>query len=159
MKLGRFREAERKCTEVLVDIEVLNVKALFRRGQCNLELGNLTQARTDLFRAQELDTTITNEVAREIARLDALQAIVDEQEKPEAQKVVQGYLAEGDERSLLPPPVEKPPAVDPNQTLPGLLEAQKEAAERDGVDEDTYRRQREAIYNGMLRHSLQEKAA
>merc|ERR1712113_1276172 len=56
MKLERWAEAERKCTEVLMDIDKLNVKALFRRGQCNVQLRLHAQARKDLSRAAELDT-------------------------------------------------------------------------------------------------------
>lgn len=160
MKQGRYREAERKCTEVLVDVEVLNVKALFRRGQCNLQLGNLNQARQDLYRAQELDTSIAGEVAAEIVKLEVLQKAVDDEERPHAQQIVQGYLASVDESAVDERcrKVAEPPQIDPSKTLPAMLEAQQEAAERDGIDEDTYRRQREAIYNGLFAGQFQAQA-
>merc|ERR550525_446535 len=62
IRLEKWVEAERKCTEVLMDIDKLCVKALYRRGVCNIHLGDQDQARTDLMRASELDTSIAPEV-------------------------------------------------------------------------------------------------
>merc|ERR1711972_278990 len=71
---------------------------------------------------------------------------------------VQGYLQAGDERANLPAPVEKQ-VLDPLKSLLGLLEAQREAADRDGIDDDTYRRQREALYNGLLGNQFSQGGA
>jgi tetratricopeptide (TPR) repeat protein len=149
IKLARFEEAERKCTEVLMDMDMMNVKAFFRRGVCNIHLGNHEQARTDLRRAAELDTSIAAEAERELLKVESIQKEVDKEVKPLAQKLVKGYIDGGDRRSQEPPPVEEP--VKPTRpSIPEILEQQRTAAERDGIDDDTYRRQREAIYNAML---------
>lgn len=156
MKLGRWREAERKCTEVLMDIDKLCVKALFRRGQCNIHLGNQEQARTDLRRAGELDISIAAEVEREMVRVEAMQKVVDQEDKPLAKKVLQGFQEAGDKRSEEPPPdapasgPPPPAALPPGDRLMHLLEEQQAAAERDDVDDITYARQREALYNHFL---------
>merc|ERR1719254_51258 len=99
MKRGCWREAERKCTEVLMDIEKECVKALFRRGQCNIHLGDHEQARTDLRRAAELDTSIAVEVERELVKVELIQKEVDKDVKPLAQKLTKGYIEAGDRRS------------------------------------------------------------
>jgi len=154
MKLNRWRDAERKCTEVLMDIEKENVKALFRRGQCNIHLGNHEQARTDLRRAAELDTSIGREVDREMLKVEEMQREADSQDRGFAQQVVGEFLKENDARSELPPPKEAPPPMAPEGgPLIGTLEAQKKAAEESGLDEESYMRQREAIYSQFLRHA------
>jgi len=150
MKHGRWRDAERKCTEVLMDIDKLNVKALFRRGQCNLNLGNIEQARGDLRRARELDTSISAEVDKELAKVDALQKEEDKDDVEVAKKVTKGYLKAGDIRSTLPPPKETPTPPPESKNIMKVLRAQEAAAAAECVDEDTYRRQREAIYNSLL---------
>mmetsp|Transcript_83080 Transcript_83080/g.147060 ORF Transcript_83080/g.147060 Transcript_83080/m.147060 type:complete len:510 (+) Transcript_83080:9-1538(+) len=146
IKLGRWAEAERKCTEVLMDIDKLNVKALFRRGQCNIHLGKPEQAKTDLERAAELDTSIRPEVDKELEKVGVIQQVVDKKDLPLAKKVVDGYIKKGDERSHAPPPKENLP---PHKTVPDrmmdALAKQEEASA--GLDNDTYCRQREAIYN------------
>eukprot|EP00928_Gymnodinium_smaydae_P081782 TRINITY_DN65245_c0_g1_i1.p1 TRINITY_DN65245_c0_g1~~TRINITY_DN65245_c0_g1_i1.p1 ORF type:complete len:562 (-),score=153.73 TRINITY_DN65245_c0_g1_i1:86-1771(-) len=149
LKLGHYRSAERKCTEVLMDIDKLCVKALFRRGQCNVHLGYLDQARSDLRRAAELDTSISSDVDKEMMTVDRLQKELDTADKGMARKAVKGYFEAGDSRSSAPAPVAAPAAPASNGIIE-TLQAQAAAAERDGVDEDTYRRQREAIYNSML---------
>jgi len=154
MKLNQWREAERKCTEVLMDIEKECVKALFRRGQCNIHLGNHEQARTDLRRAAELDTSIAKEAERELRKVEDMQREADDQERGFAQQVVGEFLKENDTRSELPPPKEvtpPPAAAGGPPSLIDTLQAQKSCAERHDVDEDTYNRQREAIYNQFLR--------
>merc|ERR1712054_508991 len=47
-KQSHWKEAWDKCQEVLLDIEKDNVKALFRRAQCNIQLNELEQAKKDL---------------------------------------------------------------------------------------------------------------
>mmetsp|Transcript_45367 Transcript_45367/g.97260 ORF Transcript_45367/g.97260 Transcript_45367/m.97260 type:complete len:530 (+) Transcript_45367:136-1725(+) len=152
MRLGRWQEAERKCTEVLMDIEKECVKALFRRGQCNVQLGNHEQARTDLMRAAELDTSIKADVEREMKLVEAMQREVDRVEKPEAQRIVGQFLKEADQRSSKEPvkkkESEREAALGPHPML-GALKAQ-EAAAGDAIDNDTWCRQREAIYNHFL---------
>uniref|UniRef100_A0A7S1RMV4 peptidylprolyl isomerase n=1 Tax=Alexandrium catenella TaxID=2925 RepID=A0A7S1RMV4_ALECA len=157
IKLERWVEAERKCTEVLMDIDKLNVKALFRRGQCNIRLGNHEQARLDLSRAAELDTSITKEVEREMAKVRQMQQAEDKSDSGAAKKAVEGLLEAGDARSAAPPPAEQPAAPDPSAQLIDMLDAQESAAERSQADNDTFCRQREAIYNQFLnRRSAQE---
>lgn len=150
IKLGRYAEAERKCTEVLMDIDKLNVKALFRRGQCNVHLGRPEQAKTDLERAAELDTSIKDEVARELEKVGTIQKVVDKRDTGLAKRVVDGYVKTGDERSDAPAPKEDPKPA-PGDTLAELLQMQEKSAEEQGLDEDSFCRQREALYNQFLR--------
>merc|ERR1712217_35588 len=150
MKLENWTEAERKCTGVLMDIDKLNVKALYRRGVCNIHLGDQDQARTDLMRAAELDTSIAPEVEREMVKVESMQKIVDTIDKPLAKKVVQDIVEVGDLRSDLPPPVEAP-VPTPNDRMIMELEGQRAATEdADDIDNDAYCRQRETIYNRFL---------
>jgi len=151
MKLERWQEAERKCTEVLMDIEKLNVKALFRRGQCNIHLGNHEQARTDLDRAAELDTSIAQEVEREMVKVRQMQKEADKEDEGLAKKLVEGFVEASDPRSTAAVPSEAAPSAPaPGESLMEVLQAQEAAAEKDRVDEDTFCRQREAIYNQFL---------
>jgi len=152
MRLGRWQQAERKCTEVLMDIEKECVKALYRRGQCNIELGDHEQARHDLRRAAELDTSIKGEVARQMRRVNDMQKVVDDKDKDYAQKVVSGMLKKKDARVSKPPPKEAP-VEDPTTTMMKVLKTQERAADTAEVDEDTYCRQREGIYNHFLRQA------
>merc|ERR1711920_258388 len=138
-----------KCTEVLMDIDKLCVKALYRRGVCNIHLGDQDQARTDLMRAAELDTSIAPEVEREMVKVESMQKVVDTIDKPLAKKVVQDIVEVGDLRSDLPPPVEAP-VPTPNDRMIMELEGQRAATEDTDIDNDSYCRQREAIYNAFL---------
>merc|ERR1712187_856502 len=149
MKNGRWRDAERKCTEVLMDIDTLNVKALFRRGQCNINLGNKDLARTDLMRARELDTSIAKEVERELVKVEAMQKIADKEDREVAKQMTKGFFKAGDARSSAPPPKVEAPKPE-GKTLQEVLASQEKAADEAGVDEDTWCRQREAIYNQFL---------
>jgi len=182
IKQGKFHEAERKCTEVLLDIDKSCVKALFRRGQCHTELGNLEEARADLRRAQELDQSVSAEVERELIKLERAQKKLDAKDKRWAQKALQGAL--GDSRSSAPAPAPAAPAApkpaaladDENEGLDvrvkessatrvnagsagdapagrdlmATLQAQERKADKDDVDELTWCRQREAIYNQFI---------
>lgn len=152
MKFGCYREAERKCTEILSDIHVLCVKAIFRRGVCNVHLGNIEQARMDLYRARELDTSISREVERELLKVEQLQKKADKYLEDMAKKAVGGYLKSGDRRSSGPPAV-APPVAPRGGTLMEVLHSQETAAENDGTDKDSWCRQREAIYNSFLKAS------
>lgn len=151
MKHHRWQEAERKCTEVLMDIDKLNVKALFRRGQCNVQLRLHAQARKDLTRAAELDTSIAPEVEREMVMVRELEMEEDKQDLPVAKKLVEGFVQAGDERSLAPPPADPHSAPDTTGSLMGMLQAQEAAAEATDVGKDDYCRQREAIYNQFIK--------
>jgi tetratricopeptide (TPR) repeat protein len=180
MKQGKYAEAERKCTEVLLDIDQACVKALFRRGQCHVELGNLQEARVDLQHAQELDQTVAAEVARELAKLGRRQKAQDAKDKGWAKKALRGAL--GDSRSEAPPkvaslPISAPRAEDENEGLDvrikessaarlhssnetslsaagadlmSVLQAQDRKASEENLDELTWCRQREAIYNQFM---------
>jgi tetratricopeptide (TPR) repeat protein len=53
-----------------------NVKCLFRRGKCSLDVGDLDAARDDLTRVRELDST-NREVVHELKRLKAMSAAQD----------------------------------------------------------------------------------
>merc|ERR1712187_20406 len=131
------------------DIDKLNVKALFRRGQCNINLGDKDQARTDLMRARELDTSISKEVEKELAKVEAMQKIADNEDREVAKNMTKGFFKAGDARSSAPPPKVAAPKPE-GKTLQEVLEAQEKAADEGGVDEDTWCRQREAIYNQFL---------
>jgi len=167
IRLRRWSEAERKCTEVLQDINSSSVKALFRRGQCHIELGNLDEARVDLRRAEGFDQSIASDVAREIAKIERKQKALDRKDRGWAQKAFKNGL--GDGRSVAPGDdgdegiechiAENSPArVHPNQKVAGEVDgsligqlAQQEAAwKSEGGDEITYARQREQIYNQFV---------
>jgi len=173
IKLGKFQEAERKLTEVLLDIDKTCVKALFRRGQCHIELGNLQEARSDLRRAQELDQSVSVDVEKELAKLDRRQKAQDTKDKNRAKKMLAGAF--GDERSDKKTETNATQDEDENEgldirvkessatrvntsasdgdlkDLPSLLEAQERKSDENGVDELTWCRQREAIYNQFMR--------
>lgn len=150
MRLGRWQEAERKCTEVLMDIEKECVKALYRRGQCNIHLGDHEQARSDLRRAAELDTSIAGEVAKQMRRVDEMQRIADGEDRGFAKKLVGGFFQKGDERSAQPPPAKAQPAEDPSAKMFEILQKHQVSADKQDTDEDAYCRQREQIYNQFL---------
>jgi len=173
----QWAEAEQKCTEVLLDIDKLCVKALFRRGQCRVHLGNLEEARLDLRRAQELDQSIAGDVEKELHKLAQKQKVQDVKDKGWAKKAFQKGL--GDARVTqakeVPKKTDQEPAEDnegiqchvketsaarinhnKGQELPegshpllSMLKAQEKAAEAGGLhDTDVdWCRQREAIYN------------
>lgn len=153
MRLGRWAEAERKCTEVLMDIEKECVKALYRRGVCNMNLGSPMQARKDLWRAAELDQSIVPEVERHMLRVDQMLRDLDEEDKPLAQKIVGGFLQEADARSDQHPAQISTADAETVGAPPIMtaLERQADAARNSEIDEETYCRQREAIYNQFLR--------
>lgn len=152
IRQGRWKQAERKCTEVLMDIEKENVKALYRRGQCNIHLGNHEQARSDLRRAAELDTSIKAEVAKHMQTVDEMQRAADEKDKGMAKKLLSGVLKKSDQRSAQQPPKAQP-MEDPSVKMMQTLHAQEKAADKDGIEEEAYCRQRESIYNQFLRGS------
>lgn len=54
LKLKEYKQAEKLCTKVL-DIESSNVKALYRRAQAYINLGDLDVAELDIKKALELD--------------------------------------------------------------------------------------------------------
>ncbi|GLT95653.1 hypothetical protein SLE2022_133210 [Rubroshorea leprosula] len=54
LKLGEYHEATRLCSKVL-EVDPLNVKALFRRSQAYLNLSELEKAEVDIKRALTLD--------------------------------------------------------------------------------------------------------
>merc|ERR1719191_2078480 len=99
-KQGEWKEAWNKCQEVLLDIEKDNVKALFRRAQCNIQLNEVAQAKADLDRAEQLDSSIASEVRKERAKLQQKQKLLDKKDRGWASKVFAGGL--GDERSDKP---------------------------------------------------------
>ncbi|KAL9669303.1 hypothetical protein QQ045_006847 [Rhodiola kirilowii] len=54
LKLKEYKEAEKLCTKVL-ELESTNVKALYRRAQAYINLGDLDVAEFDVKKALELD--------------------------------------------------------------------------------------------------------
>jgi len=52
LRLGNIEKARIWCTKAL-NMDPENVKALFRRGKCNLQLGILDEARSDLERVSD----------------------------------------------------------------------------------------------------------
>jgi len=187
IRLGSWQEAERKCTEILLDTDKDCVKALFRRAQCQIQLGELDEARRDLRRAQDLDQSIAGDIAKEYAKLDQRQKQRDAKDRSWAQRAFRNGL--GDKRSDAPitsTPVSVATSAgavleDENEGIdcrvaessktrvqPGgggvdlptgekslisVLDAQKNAAEADGLDDLTYCRQREQIYNQFMKQS------
>eukprot|EP00434_Breviolum_minutum_P002295 symbB.v1.2.002025.t1/scaffold104.1/size473687/3 len=98
MRRKMWHDAERKCSEVILDIDASCVKALFRRGQCQVQLGNLEDAKKDLLKARDLDTSIADEVEKELVKLRRHQKALDQKDRSWAQKAFQtGAIA--DERS------------------------------------------------------------
>eukprot|EP00439_Symbiodinium_sp_Y106_P035570 s2248_g4.t1 len=111
-----WQEAERKCAEVILDIDSSCVKALFRRGQCQVQLGNLEEAKKepntflvlnqDLLKARDLDDSIAADVDKELAKLKRQQKVLDRQDRGWAQKALEKGLA--DARSAASNGREKP---------------------------------------------------
>ncbi|KAG8678671.1 hypothetical protein FRC09_019655 [Ceratobasidium sp. 395] len=54
LKLNKNQDAERDCSTVL-KLQPTNVKAMFRRAQAKIGLGNFSDARTDLLAAAKAD--------------------------------------------------------------------------------------------------------
>ncbi|CAK9058311.1 unnamed protein product, partial [Durusdinium trenchii] len=196
MRRKRWSEAERKCAEVILDIDsscvekdvwkVLGcfgvftateshgsrdhheVKALFRRGQCQIQLGSLEDAKKDLQKARDLDASIADDVEKELVKLKRQQKALDQQDRGWAQKALKKGLA--DERSKPKQPtaqdeddidckvkdssktrlMPETSAGTAGASLMEVLAAQEKAAAEAGVDDITYARQREAIYNQLL---------
>eukprot|EP00930_Biecheleria_cincta_P083290 TRINITY_DN72893_c0_g1_i1.p1 TRINITY_DN72893_c0_g1~~TRINITY_DN72893_c0_g1_i1.p1 ORF type:complete len:486 (-),score=125.65 TRINITY_DN72893_c0_g1_i1:75-1421(-) len=180
MRRSKWLDAERKCTEVLLDIDKTCVKALFRRGQCHVQLGMLEEAKKDLEQARDLDETLAAEVERELTKLKRAQKVQDREDRGWAQKALSKGLGDSRSKETEKPAKAQEPeklqAEDENEgidcqvkenskvrlnssksapaadrSLMATLEAQKTAADKDGVDDVTYCRQREAIYNQFLR--------
>lgn len=83
MKLASWHLAESHATQVL-DLNVNDIKALFRRAQCRRELMNYNGATTDLIRAKEIATeqnTSASEILKEIQLVKALEKKYYKQEK------------------------------------------------------------------------------
>jgi len=148
MKYDRYEDAERKLTEVLMDVDKLNVKALFRRGICNFHLGRQEQARTDLDRAAEMNTGLRREVDRWLVKVEALQRQVDKQHVPLAKKVVVELEGAQDSRSVNPPKEERPAPTPQDQMMMELMG--QEAENDESEDLDLFCAQRSAIYNKFM---------
>lgn len=87
-KLGNHQHASVHSTQVL-DHEPDNVKALYRRGACELRLGNLEQARTDLQRASKL-APADAEVRAELTRLREKLAEYKQEKKQMSNRMLAG---------------------------------------------------------------------
>lgn len=170
MRRKQWHEAERKCSEVLLDIDGACVRALFRRGQCQVQLGNLEDAKKDLLKARDLENSIADEVEKELVKLRRQQKVLDQKDRSWAQKALQKGLA--DERSAQSAqvlsqaqpeecrdketskarlmPSSTPDRAPAGASLVDVLAAQAKAASEAQVDDDTYARQREAIYNQFI---------
>ena len=81
LKLGNLQKARLNCTKALA-IDEKNVKALFRRGRCNAQLGALDEAKEDFEGVLRLDGS-NKEAARE---LRALKAAFADHKRREAKK-------------------------------------------------------------------------
>jgi len=148
MKYDRWEDAERKLTEVLMDVDKLNVKALFRRGICNYHLGRQEQARTDLDRAAEMNTRLRGVVDWWLVKVEALQRKVDRQHAPLAKKVVKDLEGAKDSRSVNPP-TEQTPTPTPHDRM--MMELMGQEAENDeSEDLELFCAQRSAIYNKFM---------
>jgi tetratricopeptide (TPR) repeat protein len=79
MKLANWHEAQSHATQVL-DINVNDLKALFRRAQCRRELMNYDGAMQDLQRAKDL-AEHPGEVVKEMQRVKRLMKKYLQQEK------------------------------------------------------------------------------
>lgn len=79
------------CVQAL-GIDPSNVKCLFRRGKCRLDVGDLDGARGDLHQVQRLDSG-NREVVHELKRLKALSAEHDKQESRKYSKMFAGPAA------------------------------------------------------------------
>lgn len=160
MKKERWQEAERKFTEVLMDIDKLNVKALYRRGVCNINLFDLEphrvdllpQAMYDLRRAAEMDQDIVKDVAKQVEKVEKRQKEIDDREKDRGKTILDGYTYIGDERSVCGAPPAEKPAKAPGELLIERLAEHDRAAEQVDMDYTSieYKRQREALYNSFL---------
>ncbi|CAE8610672.1 unnamed protein product [Polarella glacialis] len=192
MKRNLWKEAEDKCTEVLLDIDKGCVKALFRRGQCRVQLSSLEEARKDLLAARDLDSSVAGDVEKELAKLQRQQKVLDREDRSWAKKALGKGL--DDARStlghFLPPGQSGSDSstaaesgalvlqdddnegidcrvtdssktrVNPTSATEALaadahplmaaLKAQERTADAGGVDDLTYCRQRELIYNQFL---------
>lgn len=58
-----------------------NVKALYRRAKAHVGAWNPQEARQDFERVMELDSTLTNNVKKELKQIDELQKARDLQDK------------------------------------------------------------------------------
>mmetsp|Transcript_14125 Transcript_14125/g.29577 ORF Transcript_14125/g.29577 Transcript_14125/m.29577 type:complete len:448 (-) Transcript_14125:73-1416(-) len=182
---GKWETAERKFTEVLLDIDKHCVKALFRRGQCFAELSRCEEARHDLLHARDLDDAIAADVEKELAKVARKQKAIDSKSKGFMKKALAkglsdsrsekaatapsapAQLAQDDDNEGIDCHVKESSTTrlnpstggamaasdsDPNSSpLIERLKAQERAAMNDGVDEITWCRQREALYNSILR--------
>lgn len=70
LKLGKYKDAERDSSSTL-SIQGDNVKALFRRGQARMSLGNFGGSQDDLWRALELEPNNPS-VKEELQKVQAL---------------------------------------------------------------------------------------
>lgn len=76
-----WQKARANCTKAL-ELEPTSVKALFRRGKCNAQLGHLDEAKEDLERVMQLQPD-NKDANRE---LRALKPLFDKQRKKEQKK-------------------------------------------------------------------------
>eukprot|EP00913_Durusdinium_trenchii_P009228 g8675.t1 len=80
---------------VILDIDSSCVKALFRRGQCQIQLGSLEDAKKDdLQKARDLDASIADDVEKELVKLKRQQKALDQQDRGWAQKALKKGLAD-----------------------------------------------------------------
>jgi len=79
IKLGDSKQAERSCTEAIKKDE-LNFKALFRRGQVRLTLGDIDGARSDLYEAARKEPQ-NKEVRKELEALKKMEQKLKQEQK------------------------------------------------------------------------------
>lgn len=185
IRMRNFEIAERKFTEVLMDIDKHCVKALFRRAQCFIELERCEEAKKDLWHARDLDDAIGVDVEKELLKAARKQKAIDMKNKDFMKKAFAHGLSDSrseskaeaktgalvdNENEGIDCRVKENSATRMNpikshgrhvtdekvDSLMGRLEMQKQMADEEGMDDITYARQREELYNSFLRANPQQ---
>ena len=79
IKLGEPKEALEQCNKA-VDIDASSVKALYRRGQASLMLGDIEAARSDLMDAAKREPQ-NKDVRKELEKLKSQSTALKQQQK------------------------------------------------------------------------------
>lgn len=79
IKLGEPKEALEQCSKA-VDIDASSVKALYRRGQASLMLGDIEAARSDLMDAAKREPQ-NKDVRKELEKLKSQSTALKQQQK------------------------------------------------------------------------------
>ena len=79
LRLDDPKEALRHCNSV-IELDPLNVKALYRRGQAHLKLGDISGARSDLMEAAKREPQ-NKDVRKELEKLKVQATALKQQQK------------------------------------------------------------------------------